>query len=1365
MPPPRAPSPAPAGGVQRIGRLLSGMFSPGGDPDAPHPRGARERWVPEEEARWLESWLFRYVDPLVALGWRLAQRGEGMELDDLWDVAEGSEAEGLAEQFDAALRRSRERRPGPQGSLGRALLACHAGVLLKTAAVKVVHDVLNFSFPVLLRWMLQHLQGGGSRAWAVFIAVVMLVTLVCKTLAINLYFNDLFRLGARVKAQLVHALYKKALRISESAKARHGVGGIVNLQSNDASKLWDLPKYMHILWSGPLQIAIAMVLLATVVGPVPAATALVVTMLLVPLSTGVGKLLMPIRKRLIAATDARVKASTEVVTGIKAIKLYAWEEPYTKRIEDRRAEELAHMRRLKLTDIVNRILFNAAPVITTMVTFVVYTKMGYPLTPDVAFPALALFGMLRFPVSVLPRQIMQLVNASVALKRLQDFMDAEEVGDRSLTRRAPLDPQLAIQVVGGSFSWGSSDGGVAASEPAAVLYNVDLPVARGHLTVVVGEVGAGKSSLLQAILGELCTLEGSVYMEPGASVAYTAQDTWIQNATVRDNILMGRPFDSDRYHMAVRATALGPDLEVLTAGDETEIGEKGVNLSGGQKQRVALARAVYADADIYLLDDPLSAVDAHVQAHLMRECIGGALRGKTRVLVTHQVQHAQRADRVVVVEGGRVTHVGTCAALRELGVSLSAFCDAPSGEPGGRGGESETSDAGDQGRESAASTDGDGEADGGEAGAIAGPAASASMPRPVTAPTEVSGSRGDAKGYGSRKGKLVQKEIRQIGQVKLGYYKTYLGAWGTAYTVPLLALGASLLTQVLLQVTNWWLKDWSVRVQVAEEEAGEPPEDNPLDTPSEDAGDLAVNSFFYLSVYNVLSVLAIVATASRSLLVTLGSLTASRRLHDSLLGVVMRLPMSFFESQPAGRLLNRFTRDLDKVDMELAGDFDSLGNFPMQLVANMVMVALVSPPVAMIFILLSTVYVRTLKVYVATSREVKRIDSVQNSPIFSHFQETVHGLVTLRAFGAGEAQERKNTHLVDLSTRAYWPSTVLNRWLSTQLEMLGNVVIFATAVMTCAVAGRGESGAGMAGLALSSAVSLTGLLNWVVRCVSDVEVDMNSVERICEYMEFETEAPAVIPGERPAGSWPENGVVEARDLMVRYREDLEPAIRGVSFATRAREKVGLVGRTGCGKSTLMMAVFRIIEPSGGTVLIDGVDVSKIGLFDLRSKLALVPQDPVVFSGSVRSNLDPFGAVRDEQAVWEALDRVHLSAVVRAMGGLDATISEGGGNLSVGQRQLLCMARALLRDSRILLLDEATSNVDNATDAVIQRTIRDAFRGCTVLTIAHRLNTIMDYDRILVLDAGRVLEYDPPRVLLSRAGSAFASLVGETGGAR
>ena len=859
--------------------------------------------------------------------------------------------------------------------------------------------------------------------------------------------------------------------------------------------------------------------------------------------------------------------------------------------------------------------------------------------------------------------------------------------------------------------------------------------------MVVGQVGSGKSSLLAAMMGEMHCTNGGVTI--AGSVAYTSQEPWIQNATLRDNVVGMDPgaFDDQRYQRVLDVCALRPDLAILPGGDLAEIGEKGINISGGQKHRIALARAVYSDMDVFLLDDPLSAVDAHVSKHIFTECIEGWLGAKTRILVTHQIQFASQCDRIIVIKDGCVANVGTYDELCEQGVDFHHFTaeqeDAPPEE--GAGAEPHVAPPGAPAPAEGAvqKMDGSKPAQGAPnvlptKGVMNGSGPVANGNGNGVGPAingngnghGPPGSPGPSKGKGES-GKLVKAEERSRGKVKKAVYLRYIRSTGPAFVLPIVYLMCAFAERGFQVVQNFVLADWS----------GE--KDDSWDTVR-----------MYIGLYSLMALLSIVFLFLRAFNLASGTVRASRKMHMRLLRKVSSLPMSFFDSQPSGRLINRFTRDIESVDSTIGQSLNSATVCFISAFFAFGVVCFVTPLVILMVVPIIFIYVRVQLYYIGASRELKRLDSLAMSPIFSNFVETLQGLSVIRAFGMQSKFDDKNLKLIANANRCYWPLVSSNRWLSIRLEYLGNSITFCSALLSALYASRGN--AGMSGLAITSAMNVTGLMTWMVRQMTELEVNMNSVERLTEYDALEEEGALVTHPDKTPHDWPHAGSITFDKIYVRYRPDLPNVLNGLSFTIKGGEKIGICGRTGCGKSTLMMTLYRIVEPSAGVMTIDGVDVGNITLYDLRSKLSLVPQDPVIFSGTVRSNLDPFNEAESDAEIWSALKLSGMKETIQDLPdnkGLDSSISENGGNLSVGQRQLLCMARALIRKSKILLLDEATSNVDSETDQLIQKTIRSAFSHCTVLTIAHRLHTIIDADRILALKDGRVAEFDTPKNLL------------------
>eukprot|EP00210_Caulerpa_lentillifera_P002714 g2594.t1 len=1245
------------------------------------------KWCPEEEAGFLSRFFFTYMNSLIDLGMT-----KHLVQEDLWDISDRDEAGTINEKFETQLKKTKDEIHRPQGSVLRALWGAFGRVFLFAGLVKIIHDLLQVMGPEILRQLLLHLRDKDSvvRYYEVGIglAVAMLSASILQTLLVNYYFHILYRISLHIKSALVWMIYAKSLRISSAARSQFGIGKIVNLQSNDASKLWTLVIYLHVVWSAPFQIFITLFQLVSILGLLPSLGGLAVIIGLIPVTAFIGKYTAKLRKDQMKDTDARVKSTTEIVTGIKAIKLYAWEDAYLDKIQKIREQELSKLLKLGFVKALSRVIYFVTPVLVSGAGFGIYILQGHHLTADVAFPALAYFQLLRFPVVVLPQQIMSLIYGKVAINRIQSFMDSEEVKEEEVSKdqKYPEDTVLALNHA--TFSWPPSN--------EAVLTDLSLSVKKGQLIQIVGDVGSGKSSFLSAIMGEMKKHDGTVFVT--GQLAYTAQEPWIQNQTLQDNILMGHPYDEDRYHSILSACALEQDLAALPGGDLTEIGEKGVNLSGGQKHRVALARACYSNGEIYLLDDPLSAVDSHVGRHLFEYCIQGLLRGKTRILVSHQLQFIPQADFIVVMKLGKIDKVGTYDQLIEQGVQFSEF-------------ELHRSENGVSENQNGSSSD-DGNEDLNNSSSLKAKQIN-SMHK----------SKSSASLDAKKRGKLIGLEDRAVGSVKKNVYWSYVRSWGPVLVMP-----------------NWWLATWTDKTSASIKSDQDP------------------NTSYYLSIYYIIGLAVVFFSILGSIVLIFCSINASKKLYSDLVAKLCRLPMSFFDTQPTGRLINRFTSDTEAMDSEVASTLSMAMSCILNVVFSLIVVTVVTKVVIVAIVLLAVVYYRVQKRYITSTRELKRLDALGLSPIYSHFNESLQGLQTIRAFQKQEFFTGRNESLINRSNQAHWPLMSINRWLSVRLDSMSAFIVFITAI---AVTAFMRTDAGLAGLALTSALNLTGLINWLIRQVTQLEVSMNAIERITEYKKHPTEKPAVIEGNRPDDDWPRGGAIHVKDLWVRYREGLEPVLKGLEFSTDPHERIGVCGRTGSGKSTLMMALYRIVEPYQGSIEIDGVNALEIGLYDLRKKLSLVPQDPVIFSGTIRSNLDPVSEQDSDASIWEALRQVSLHDFISKLPGqLDAEIEEGGQNLSVGQRQLLCMARALLRGSKLLILDEATSNVDNATDAVIQSTIRTSFRNCTVLTIAHRLHTIIDYDRVMVLENGQIVEFDTPQNLMTKSDGKFAGLVEE-----
>uniref|UniRef100_A0A8C5NTU8 ABC-type glutathione-S-conjugate transporter n=1 Tax=Junco hyemalis TaxID=40217 RepID=A0A8C5NTU8_JUNHY len=1158
------------------------------------------------------------------------------------------------------------------------------------------------SFPA--RLLIAFVSDEDAFAWQGYLyAILLFLTAVIQSLCLQQHFSLCFQLGINVRASLIAAIYKKSLTMSGATRKESTVGETVNLMSADAQRFMDMANFIHQLWSCPLQIILSIVFLWLELGPSVLA-GIATLLLLLPINAFLAAKAKTIQERNMKNKDERMKIMTEVLNGIKILKLFAWEPSFEKRVNDIRVRELKDLVNFGYLQSVSLFAFTCAPSLVSLATFAVYVLVDENniLDAQKAFTAISLFNVLRFPMGTLPMVISALV-------QVRPHLEQGVQGDPMTSVQSKTLPCPTQELMGGLA--------VLLPQPSC-LCSVTLDITPGSLVAVVGPVGSGKSSLVSAMLGEMENIKGHINIQ--GSLAYVPQQAWIQNATLKDNIIFGSEVDEARYQQVLKACALLPDLELLPAGDQTEIGEKGINLSGGQKQRVSLARAVYSDADIYVLDDPLSAVDAHVGKYLFEHVLGpkGLLQKKTRILVTHSISFLPQVDNIVVLAGGAVSEHGSYSTLLANKGAFSQFLNLYGNQ------EENVSE------ENTAGT-------GNTVGqwqlewlwVLSKRSTSSQKKAQEEPPKKLKGQ------------KLIEKEAVETGRVKFSMYVRYLRAVGWCFTF-WVAMGY--IAQYVASVgSNLWLSEWtddSVRYQNQSYPAH--------------LQDLRIG------VYGALGISQGIFLLFATMLSARGAMRASRVLHQLLLSNILHAPMSFFDTTPVGRIINRFAKDIFTVDETIPSTFRTWISCFMGIISTLIVICLATPFFAVVIIPLSIFYYFVLRFYVATSRQLRRLDSVTRSPIYSHFGETVSGLSVIRAYGHQERFLKKNEITMDINQKSVYSWIISNRWLAIRLEFVGSLVVFFSALL--AVIAKGTLQGGIVGLSVSSALNVTQTLNWLVRTSSELETNIVAVERVHEYVIVKNEAPWVTKTRPPRG-WPSRGEIQFIDYKVRYRPELDLVLQGITCNIGSTEKVGVVGRTGAGKSSLTNCLFRLLEAAGGKIIIDDVDIATIGLHDLRNNLTIIPQDPVLFTGTLRMNLDPFDQYSDEE-VWKALELAHLKTYVQGLPErLLHHVSEAGENLSVGQRQLVCLARALLRKAKILILDEATAAVDLETDHLIQTTIRSAFADCTVLTIAHRLNTIMDSNRVMVLHAGQIVEFDSPEELLRKEGifSAMAKDAGIT----
>ncbi|XP_075974894.1 multidrug-Resistance like Protein 1 isoform X3 [Anticarsia gemmatalis] len=1304
---------------------------------------------PENASGFPSRLTFSWFDPLALTGFR-----RSLTEDDLWALNPQDSSTEVVPKFDKIWEKSLKRRETLNGtkatyritsasvnfkpesekkpaSILPALCLAFGGQFLFGSLLKLFNDVLMFLSPQLLKLLINFVSSKEPMWKGYLYAVALLACATVQTMLLAHYFTRMYLVGMRIRTALTSSIYRKSLRMSNAARKESTVGEIVNLMSVDAQRFVELTAYLNMIWSAPLQIALALYFLWGILGPSVLA-GLAVMIILIPINGLIANRVKTLQIRQMKYKDERVKLMNEVLNGIKVLKMYAWEPSFEEQILKIRNKEMNVLKQTAYLNSATSFIWSCAPFLVTFLTFFTFLicdPENHILTAENIFVSMSLFYTMHLPLGLLPLIIVSVIETSVGIKRLNKFMNCDELDDSSV-EHDPKEPN-PIVVENGHFTWGDQD-----AEPA--LKNINLHIPRGSLVAVVGAVGSGKSSLLAALLGEMNKVSGRVNLN--GDIAYVPQQAWIQNATLQDNILFGKPLDKQKYNNVINVCALKPDFDVLPGGDQTEIGEKGINLSGGQKQRVSLARAVYYDADNYFLDDPLSAVDSHVGKHIFDKVIGpsGLLKNKTRVWVTHNVSYLAQTDLVLVLRDGHVSEAGTYQQLLEKKGAFAEFLlhhlsDAERTSP-------EELDEIKQDLESKLGTEFQNKLQ--RARSLSESASESEQPAAGDRAGSVKRKTPDSVTPNElkEKNKLIEAEKTETGSVKWGVYKHYL------LSVGLLSSVVTVLMNLILQVfqvgSNYWLTAWSNDDKMIV--------NGTVDTQRRD---------MYLGVYGGLGIGQALASIFADLMPYLACWRAARLLHELLLDHVLKAPLQFFEVTPVGRILSRFSKDVDILDTSLPSQISDLMWCVFEVLGTLFVISLSTPIFLAVILPIGIIYYVIQRFYVATSRQLKRLESVSRSPIYSHFGESITGATTIRAYGVSERFIEESERGVDHNQSCYYPSCIANRWLAVRLEMIGNLIIFFSAMF--AVLSRDTISPGLVGLSVSYALQITQTLNWLVRMTSEVETNIVAVERIKEYAETEQEAPWTKP-QGPGASWPETGAVQLEGLTLAYRSGAEPVLRDVTCTVAPRDKLGIVGRTGAGKSTLTLGLFRIVEAVGGRILIDGLDVAGIGLHQLRSRITIIPQDPVLFSGTLRMNLDPFETYSD-QDVWRALEHAHLKPFVQGLqAGLRHEVSEGGENLSVGQRQLVCLARALLRKTPLLVLDEATAAVDLETDELIQKTIRSEFAACTVLTIAHRLNTIMDSTKVMVLDKGQLVEYAPPEQLLQDKNSIFYSMAKDAG---
>ncbi|XP_063164727.1 ATP-binding cassette sub-family C member 9 isoform X1 [Candoia aspera] len=1277
--------------------------------------------------------------------------------------------------------------PNRAPSIWLAMYRAFGRPILLSSTFRYLADLLGFAGPLCISGIVDSIYAPGNATFGNYtnvpevstepfltsrdilktnyvLAVLLFLALILQRTFLQASYYVTIETGINLRGALLAMIYNKILRLSTSnlSMGEMTLGQINNLVAIETNQLMWFLFLCPNLWAMPVQIIMGVILLYHLLGR-SAVVGAAVILLLAPIQYFIATKLAQAQKSTLDYSTERLKKTNEILKGIKLLKLYAWEYVFCQNVEDTRVKELTSLKTFALYTSLSIFMNAAIPIAAVLATFVSYTYAeDAQLTTAQAFASLSLFHILVTPLFLLSTVVRFAVKAIISVQKLNEFLLSDEIGDdswrngecplayesckkhtglhpKAINRKQPLRHQLdsydqpqriptqhlniddyAIKVTNGYFSWGSG---------LATLSSIDIRIPTGQMTMIVGQVGCGKSSLLLAILGEMQTLEGKVTWNRinetessfeanrrnRYSVAYAAQKPWLLNATVEENITFGSPFNKQRYKAVTDACSLQPDIDLLPFGDQTEIGERGINLSGGQRQRICVARALYQNTNIVFLDDPFSALDIHLSDHLMQEGILKFLKDdkRTLVLVTHKLQYLPHADWIIAMKDGTVLREGTLKDIQTKDVELYEHWKTLMHRQ-------------DQELEK------DMEAD--QTTLERKTLRRAMYPRESKAQLEDEDEEEEEE---EEDDDNMSTAMRL--RTKMPWKTCWLYLTSGGFLLLSLMIFSKLLKHSVIVAIDYWLAQWTSSNQTQKFCSLEEP----------------YRKSCNVAVFSILSGAGIVLCLITSLTVEWMGLTAAKNLHHDLLNKIILGPIRFFDMTPLGLILNRFSADTNIIDQHIPPTLESLSRSTLLCLSAVGMISYATPYFLVALLPLGIAFYFIQKYFRVASKDLQELDDSTQLPLLCHFSETAEGLTTIRAFRHEPRFKQRMLELTDTNNIAYLFLSAANRWLEVRTDYLGAFI-----VLTAAVASISQvPTSGLVGLGLLYALTITNYLNWVVRNLADLEVQMGAVKKVNSFLNMESENyEGTIDTSQVPKDWPQEGEIKIENLCVRYENNLKPVLKHVKAYIKPGQKVGICGRTGSGKSSLSLAFFRMVDIFDGRIIIDGIDISKLPLDLLRSRLSIILQDPILFSGSIRFNLDPECKCTDD-TLWEALEIAQLKNMVKSLpGGLDAVVTEGGENFSVGQRQLFCLARAFVRKSSILIMDEATASIDMATENILQKVVMTAFADRTVVTIAHRVHTILTADMVIVMKRGIILENDTPENLLAQEDSIFASFV-------